>query len=180
MKKCHKCKHDAEVKAGKYKGVPFRLTPCGKCAWRENSAHTKEYDDEKVYAAGPVCKVWDTCHGEEEADPLMPMSVLTSAVSLLLRLTPKTFAVIGMRLDGMPYKEIARRQHSTMAATEALLRRAMSKHPDLKSLLVLKAEKQKWRRRSGSGGAAPTAAGKIGPIGPRGPMLTKGEGVDTE
>ena len=177
---CHKCRYDRKVKAGFYKGKPYWRVPCSRCRLCENSAHTKEYDDERVLAAGPVCEVGDTCHGEEEAEPVMPVSVLTAVVALLLRLTPKTFAVIGMRLDGMPYKEIARRQHSTVAATEALLRRAMSKHPDLKSLLVLKAEKQKWRRRSGSGGTAPTAAGKIGPIGPRGPMLTKGEGVDTE
>ena len=132
--------------------MPYWKVPCSVCVLKDKSAHTVEYDDSRVYDAGEICHAGDYQTEETESEPKMPVTVMTAVVALLLSMSPKTFAVLGMRHAGMPYQVIARRQHSTVAATEALLRRAMSKHPELKSLLVLKAKKQERRRRGGSGG----------------------------
>ena len=44
---CHRCEHEADVKAGKFRGVPFDQTPCGHCELRDQSGYVLEYDEER-------------------------------------------------------------------------------------------------------------------------------------
>ena len=143
---CHQCKHEADVQAGKYADVPFEQTPCSRCTLQENSSGTKAFDDERVYDAGPVCEAGDTCHGEEEGEPVMPVSVLTAVVALLLALPPKTRDLVCWRHQGMHYKEIARKLGAAAGTVEMRHTRALQKWPELQALFPVKAAKQARRR----------------------------------
>lgn len=142
MRKCHKCRHDAEVKAGLYKDVAFEETPCGKCVLRESSLHTRMYVEESADGVDPVCEVGDTCHGEEEVEAMLPVSALTAVVALLLALPPKTRDLVCWRHQGMRYKEIARKMGGSTGAMEMRHKRALEKWPELRALFVEKVAKQ--------------------------------------
>jgi DNA-directed RNA polymerase specialized sigma24 family protein len=143
---CHQCKHEADVKAGKYADVPFEQTPCSQCTLQENSTGTKEFDDARVYEAGPVCEAGDTCHGEEEAESVMPVSALTAVVALLLALPPKTRDLVCLRHQGMRYTEIARKLGAKAGTVEMRHKRAMKKWTELQALFPVKTAKQERRR----------------------------------
>ena len=52
MSECHRCRHAADVAAGKYSVVPWEETPCAACALREYSVGTLPFDEERPAAGG--------------------------------------------------------------------------------------------------------------------------------
>jgi len=149
MNGCHKCPHAADVAAGKYSGVPWEETPCAACALREYSVGTLPFDEERPAAGGreqsEACGTvaWSCTVAEgEEADPLLPLSVLAEFVRGLMQMTPATRDTVCLRYQGLKYREIAARQGGTVSAAETRHWRAMTRWPELKALFALKAAKR--------------------------------------
>ena len=45
---CHRCRHNADVQGGRFKGVPFEETPCARCRLRHDSSHVLPFKPEVV------------------------------------------------------------------------------------------------------------------------------------
>lgn len=143
---CHRCEHQAVIRAGKFRGKRFEETPCARCEWREpGSAFTIEFDEGRA-AATPV-------DGEEpfpeEADAeelKIPMSVMTAALAMIMALRARTRDALIDRYLGKLYREIAGMQNVTVAAIEMRHKRALERWPELRALFPLKVAKQQRRR----------------------------------
>jgi hypothetical protein len=143
---CHRCNHHADVEAGRYAGVPYEDTPCGRCELKESSVGTREYKDQIAINATNS----KTPSPDEDKNPLnehlVPESVVLSLVSGLLSLPPETLTVLALRWQGWKYREIAKIQGITMAAVELRHARAMKRWPMLGHLFPRKLSKQSRRR----------------------------------
>ena len=161
---CHRCVNQAAVKAGRYRGVAFEMTPCGCCELRERVRFEVPYkedgglrddephDEQSFVRRGQVdwssYATVDVPFAEEyeEAEPVLPLAVMGEAVARLMALAPKTRDVVCWRFAGMRYREIARRLGVTMAAAELRHRRALVQWPALRALFAEKAAKQCRRK----------------------------------
>lgn len=148
---CHRCAHAAAVAAGKYRRRAYEESPCAKCELVERSDHTLAYDDERPGVAGAEGLQGPTDAPEPEEDGLVPISVMSAAVAVLLRLPAPVRDVVCWRFQGVGYREIALRQSVTIGAVENRHRRAMQKWPELRALFAEKAAKQRRRRPAGAG-----------------------------
>lgn len=174
---CHRCEHQAAVKAGVYRGVAFARTPCGKCELRERTGYDPAFDEERGAADGlaagelsaaprparqPLEEIStrDVPFPEEfiENDPSIPMSVLGDVIMRLLTMPPRTRDVVCWRYTGQSYREIGRMLGISVAAAELRHRRALGKWPALRVLFSAKSTKQVQRKsysrgcRAGTGG----------------------------
>ena len=142
---CHLCSHRAAVAAGKLRGLSFKDTPCSKCDWRPSSAFPIEYDEGRA-AAIPV--PGETPFPEEEAaeELQLPMSVMTTALAMIMALRARTRDALCDRYLGKLYREIANAQKVTVAAIEIRHKRALERWPELRALFPLKVAKQVRRR----------------------------------
>ena len=158
MNECHECKHDADVKAGKYKDVPFAETPCATCELRESSMKTQEFDDERAYAAGPVCELGDAGLGytEEEQEPMYRVSGLRPFVQAFMALRKKTRDTLALRFQGLKLGEITTRLGGTPAGADRRLVRGMAIWP-LGELFPAKTARAKRRRMKPGARAAADA-----------------------
>ena len=156
---CDRCKHQADVRAGKYRNVAFKRTPCGKCHWHEpSSVATIAFDDARAAA---VRVSGEEPFPEELPDTdLLPADVLADALVLLMRLRPETRDVVCLRARGLSYAKIARIQRTSVAAVERRHRRAMRLVPVLSAFFREKAVKLQRKkagrklRRTGAFGQA--------------------------
>ena len=78
---------------------------------------------------------------------MMPVWVLTEAVTELLEMPPALRDLICWRLAGFKYREIGALQGASVEALENRHRRAMVRWPALRALFVVKAAKRKNRQR---------------------------------
>lgn len=148
---CHKCEHQAAVKAGKYEGVPYLDTPCGKCKVKtESSAFTIAYDSDRESAADPVVQVPFASENAPPGELLMPSGVLAEFVNGLLLLSSDQREIVCLRHAGLPYKDIAAKLGSTVAAVEQNHRRAFARWPYLREMFLEKSRKQSRRRKPGA------------------------------
>jgi hypothetical protein len=145
--KCHKCPHQKDVEAGKYKRVPFAKTPCAKCELEEVSIRTMEVDlNRPVYMPGGSLP-GPEMPGESEVEEMkLPLRVMEEMVRRLLALPEELRLVVCWRFSGVSYPEIGRRQGITSAGAEARHRRAMEMFPELKELFIAKTVQSKMRR----------------------------------
>lgn len=147
---CHRCEHQADVAAGKYRNVPYRQTPCGRCQWRERSSEFTIAFDEGRAAAVPVAG--EVPFPEEEPEDNLPVSVMTAALAMLMALRSGTRDALCQRYLGALYREIATMQGVTMAAIEIRHKRALERWPELRALFPVKVAKQARRKPHRRGG----------------------------
>ena len=76
-----------------------------------------------------------------------PISVLTELVQHLMALPQDVRDVVCMRVQGLTYRQIARRQGLTTAGAEARHERGMSLFPPLRELFTRKMVKRGLRRK---------------------------------
>lgn len=159
---CHRCEHQAAIKAGKYRDVAFEQTPCSKCTLRDGLTYVvpfnEEYgggiDDDAGAEARPSPVIKDEgCAGDvpfpeeyEEDELLVPMSVMNEIVSRLLEMAPATRDVVCWRFMGMPYADIARTLGTTVATVELRHKRALAEWPALRVLFSAKVMKRRRRK----------------------------------
>lgn len=152
---CDQCRHQADVRAGKYRDVVFGRTPCSKCDWQEPSLdNTMEYDDENTPASAHEALL----PAARPDSDVLPVSVLIDAMRILLRLRPETRDVVCMRARGMTYPAIARVFGRTVAAVEMRHVRALRQAPVLGELFGAKVASQRLK----SGGRKLTGTGRFG------------------
>lgn len=148
---CHKCRHAEDVAAGKYARVPYEETPCGSCELKEVSLFTLAYDESRAKTEEPFIDAPHLQPSPAGADEdRLPVSVMSEAVGLLLRLPGPVRDVVSQRFMGLSYREIARSQGVTVGAVENRHRRAMRKWPALRALFPAKAAKQIRRKPHGN------------------------------
>ena len=162
---CHRCENEADVKAGKFRGVPFDQTPCGHCELRDQSGYVLEYDEERgadlddgvgdrlVATQAPrapteVLVTVDVPFPEEcSGDDLMvPMSVMSEVVLRLLAMAPVTRDVVCWRFVGLSYRKIALMLGMTTASVELKHKRALQEWPALRVVFSEKVTKQVRRK----------------------------------
>ena len=147
---CDRCRHQADVRAGKYRDAVFGRTPCSKCDWQEPcSDNTMEYDDDNTPASAHEAL---RPAGRAECDAL-PLVVLGKALGLILRLRPETREVVCMRARGISFEAIARTLGVPVETVKKRHKRALIQIPVL-SVLVGRAAVLDHRHGTGDFGHA--------------------------
>ena len=143
---CYRCDHRKVVESGRYAVTPYAETPCAKCKLDDASLHTLEADTEDrtdpLEIAAPAI--------DEEREDVMPVSVLAECVRQLMALPQDVRDVVCMRVLGLTYREIARRQGLTTAGAEARHERGMNLFPPLRQMFARKTAKVAMRKKTGS------------------------------
>jgi len=139
---CSKCKWAIKIANGELKDTPWQEIPCARCALKEDSTGTMEFDEGR-----PPVEEGYKFGNPEGADPLMPASVLADALRLFLALPRDALDVLHLRYGGMPYREIAARLGVGAAAVEVRHKRMIQAIPELKALFPEKVGKQATRNR---------------------------------
>ena len=147
---CHCCPHRADIDAGKYARTPFRRTPCAKCALKESSFKTLEFDVWRRDAGvGPEGMAATEVEAEGDGAEAMPVSVLTELAAALISLPSELRDVVCWRLAGWSYRKIGVAQGIGATAVEMRHQRAMKLCPCLWAAFARKmARHHKWRTNS--------------------------------
>lgn len=149
---CSRCRH-----SGKQSGE-WVDSPCSRCTLVEDSTGTLPYIEDRsengVYDPEPEDAPWTQEPADnqtprpfarlegDEADPLIPISVLADALSLWLRLSLPARKVIQLRMAQIPYSEIGRRLGCSRQAAEKLVAQALAREPLLGNLLPAKSGRE--------------------------------------
>ena len=139
---CSRCEFAAKIKDAEHSGIRYEDAPCASCQLKENSLYTLEFKEGRA----SVRIRWPPPE-EEAVTDLLPVSVLVEAVKGFLEMPQRTFRIVQRRMKGDSYALIARELEVTPQAVEVRLKRALEKHPHLKSLMPGKARRQKARKR---------------------------------
>lgn len=173
---CHKCPHHDAIERGDYFSIPWEETPCAECKLGEDTFYSIPFDEElpPESAAGfqpalssytertagvspatcgadfPVC---DPVRLSSDLSPLpsgdlLPADLMAQFIQGLLVLDPDLRDIVAWRYQGVPYKEIARRQGTSTQLAEMRHKRAIRDWPALKALFPEKIAKQSRRKRS--------------------------------
>jgi hypothetical protein len=157
---CHRCEHRAAIEAGKFRGVAFEKTPCGRCSLVETSVWTRTVDEGFLAAATLVEDIPFDERGDGDG-AVLPVAVLEETVALLMTLDPGVRDVVCWRYQGIRYGEIAKRLGVTTAAVEKRHRAALRQWPVLKMLFLEKVAKNARRKnRCGMAGRREDNKGK--------------------
>jgi len=153
---CSKCKHQ-----GKFKGRDWANTPCSKCRLGDRESHAKVYSEEINGEEEPREDVYfdPKSEGEpsydehpwgpqvaEEDDPLIPLSVLGTAMALWMSLTSGVRKMIQLRMCGKKLDQIATHLGCTRQAVDIAIKRALEKRPELSALITKNVPKKRLRR----------------------------------
>lgn len=138
---CHHCEHQESVAAGKYSGVAWENTPCGRCQYEDrDSRYTIEYDAERD---GGVYQPVADAGGKDN----LPMAVMVDAVSMMVDMPMVALRIVRGRLAKQTYVEIGEELGISAARVETLHQRAMERWPALRALFPVKMARA--RRREG-------------------------------
>ena len=131
--KCHSCPHHEAVKRGEYDSKSWNETPCSGCKLGEDTFYSVPFDEENppAFADHPP-----------SGSLLIPADVLTQFVQGILSLSSELRDIVAWRYQGVPYKEIARRQGISTQLAEMRHKRALREWPVLKSLFPYKTAKR--------------------------------------
>ncbi len=149
---CHRCRHNADVQGGRFKGVPFEETPCARCRLRHDSSHVLPFKPEVV--AGEMGTV------RQDEDGKYPAWVMAECVRGLLGLTPEMRDAVCWRGAGFTLAEIATKQGVSVTLVDKRLRRAGEQWPAVKALFARRAllSARRQRRKQGETGALDVGA----------------------
>lgn len=135
---CHSCPHSEAILRGEFDSTPWNDLPCSSCKLKENTFYTIELDEEH-----PPAEAINTL---DAVPTMLPSDILSQFVQGFLNLPPEQRDVISWRYQGVPYKEIAKRQGITTQLAEMRHKCAMKNWPVLKSLFPFKVARRLYRR----------------------------------
>ena len=145
---CHKCPHHEAILRGDYDSTPWNELPCAHCKLSEDTFYSIPFDEEHPPNSDAPWSFKDVNSSglpKINTSPLIPADVLSEFVTGLLNLPPELRDVVSLRFQGMPYKEIAERQGTSIQCAEMRHKRAMRDWPVLKSLFPRKTAKRRRR-----------------------------------
>jgi DNA-directed RNA polymerase specialized sigma24 family protein len=140
---CHSCTHSDAIQRGDYDSMPWKELPCATCKLAEDTFHSIPFDESRP----PSCAVGiPSALVKPSGSVWLPADVLSDFVNRLLSLPLELRDVVSLRFQGLPYKEIALRQGTTIQCAEMRHKRAMKIWPELEALFPYKTAKRKRRR----------------------------------
>ncbi len=144
--RCHNCPHHESINAS----IPWERLPCATCKLGEDTFYSVPFDEENPPepAAGYPHSMTTDFRPRTFKATLFPAEVLSQFVQGLLCLPPEVRDVVAWRYQGVPYKEIALRQGTSIQLAEMRHKRALREWPVLKSLFPDKVAKRQRRQRS--------------------------------
>ena len=133
---CHKCEHRAAIEAGKFRDVAFEQTPCARCDGMTRIPFPLQYQDlsSTEDPASFDVGVPELAFPEEVPEPVLPVSVLVSAMALFLSLPNQLLTVLRLRYQGWTFVRIAKETGLSVDAVEKRYRRALRRWPALVAL----------------------------------------------
>ena len=155
---CHKCPHHESIQRGDYSSKPWKDTPCAKCKLGEDTFYSVPFDEEQPIAVAgigdPGSAISSYTSGASTLKPqtpnrLLPEDTIATIIQGLLTLDPILRDIVAWRYQGIPYKEIGRRQGTSTQLAEMRHKRALRDWPALKALFPEKIAKQA-RRKGGA------------------------------
>lgn len=143
---CHSCPHHEAILRGEYNSKPWNELPCATCKLREDTFYSIPFDEENppqsIAGVSPASRPYsDHCSPTYEC--LLPAATLAQFVQGFLTLPPEQRDVVAWRYQGVPYREIATRQGTSIQLAEMRHKIAIRDWPVLKSLFPLKTAKRK-------------------------------------
>ena len=151
---CFHCPHAEAIARGDYADCAWQDTPCFGCEcgsapyvqpYRESGTH-----DERLVADGRPGPADEAAALDPAPAGGYPLSVLASALDVLLRLSPEDFEILQMRRDGRTWEEISLTLCLGVAACQMRLKRLIDREPVLAELVpTLKGKRLRRERRGG-------------------------------
>lgn len=140
---CHKCPHFESVNRGDYSSKPWKETPCAKCKLGEDTFYSSPFDEENPPEAMSALGSSST---STPSVVNIPSDVMAQFIQGILTLEPILRDIVAWRYQGLPYKEIARRQGTSVQLAEMRHKRALRDWPALQDLFPEKVAKQSRRK----------------------------------
>ena len=130
---CHKCEHQAAVKAGKFHDMAFAQTPCALCDGMARASYPLQFQEllQLDATASADSSVPELAFPDEVPAPLLPVSVLVSAMAAFLALPELELRILRLRYQGRTHDLIARELGLTKRAVEMRFARALIRWPEL-------------------------------------------------
>ena len=130
---CHKCEHRMAVETGKFRGMAFDETPCARCDGMASGPYPLQFRDLATTEDRAAIDVGvpELAFPEEVPEPVLPVSVLVSAMALFLALPEQLLAVLRLRYQGWTFVRIAKETGLSVDAVEKRYRRALRRWPAL-------------------------------------------------
>ena len=151
---CHNCPHSEAILRGDYDSKPWDELPCATCSSSDNLFLSVPLDEDRP----PVpCVGYSTLppdgdlalQCEKTSVPLveeMPVAVLADFIDAFMELPPEQRDIVAWRFKGVRYKEIARRQGTSIQLAEMRHKIAIRECPVLRTLFPEKVAKRRCRR----------------------------------
>ena len=143
---CHKCPHLESIQRGDYVSKLWKETPCAKCKLGEDTFYSVPFDEE--HPPDAVAGVGDpgSVHSSSTSVVNIPSDVMAQFIQGILSLDPILRDIVAWRYQGVPYKEIAKRQGTSTQLAEMRHKRALRDWPALEFLFPEKVAKQSRRK----------------------------------
>ena len=140
---CHKCPHFDFIERGEYDSKPWKETPCAQCKLGEDTFYSVPFDEED-----PPETISSLGSSSVSVPSVVniPSDVMGQFIQGLLVLEPILRDIVAWRYQGLPYKEIARRQGTSTQLAEMRHKRALRDWPALEALFPEKVAKQSRRK----------------------------------
>ena len=146
--RCHTCPHSEAILCGEYDSTPWNELPCAACKLGEDTFYSVPLDEEHPPENLADDSGIPTHGGVPEGrggSSLLPAAILSQFVQGLLSLPSELRDIVAWRYQGLPYKEIAKRQGISTQLAEMRHKRAMREWPALESLFPYKVAKRRRR-----------------------------------
>ena len=138
---CHRCPHYDSIERGDYVSKPWKETPCAKCKLGEDTFYSVPFDEENPPESSTSVSL---AQASSVVD--IPSDVMAQFIQGILSLDPILRDIVAWRYQGLPYKEIARRQGTSTQLAEMRHKRAIRDWPALAFLFPEKVAKQSRRK----------------------------------
>lgn len=149
---CHSCPHSDAILRGDFNSKPWNELPCATCKLGENTFYSVPFDELDPPTPAPGFEFFHPANRLSEISSrksvMLPADVLAQFVQGILSLPSELRDIVAWRYQGVPYKEIARRQGTSTQLAEMRHKRALREWPVLKSLFPDKTAKRRRRKRS--------------------------------
>jgi len=151
--RCHTCPHHEAVQRGDFSSKPWNTIPCSTCLPGDEVFFSVPLDEENPPVPAPGYSL-----SPADDDPaikrryssvpladVMPVEVLAKFIEGLLSLSAELRDIIAWRFLGISYKEIAKRQGTSIQLAEMRHKRALRECPLLRTLFPEKIAKRRRR-----------------------------------